>query len=492
MKTSLLFRLVKQSGFYALGNVAIKVSGLLLAPFLLDPTYLSLSEYGQLGVILILAQIAIQVGGLGLGTGLLRYVGKEELEKSNYAPVFTAFITSVFSSLLIYLLLTLTSEGISQMLLGDNTRAELIRYLGFYIGFKIIGAIPMMVIRIQERAGVYAATVIFEMIVLFGGIYYLLVVMQTGLWGIILAYSCASAVSVLIAAFVVLIGIRWRFDIKLVNALLRYGAPLVVVGLAGIILNAGDRFILQGLTTDEDVGMYEWAARMSGVLNLFVVQSFQLAFTVVGLKALSDGNTGFHKRIFKHYVVWAGWAALGVAILSYELTLFLNGLGASEHYLKSTQLVFPLVMGTLIYGIFIVVNNVLYSVQKTNLISRNVIYSALINVGLNFMLIPEFGALGAAISTLLSYSVLLLLTWSVANREKRIKYSWTLLVKVLVLVSFLYFWGLWVIQPQSMSSSVIRLLILLSYPLGVFLLGIYRTDEIRSGLQVVSEFLKSR
>ena len=74
MERKNIFRLIKQSGVYALGNIAIKVSGLLLAPFLLDTTYLGLAEYGQLGLLLIFAQLSIQFGGMGLGTSLLKFL----------------------------------------------------------------------------------------------------------------------------------------------------------------------------------------------------------------------------------------------------------------------------------------------------------------------------------------------------------------------------------------------------------------------------------
>lgn len=491
MKTYPLFRLLKQSGLYALGNVAIKVSGLLLAPFLLDPTYLSLAEYGQLGVLLIFAQLIIQIGGLGLGTGLLKFVGKEKLKESRYSSAFTALITSMVSGIFFYFMVRWSSGLFSGPLVGQGQSGSMIlNYLGIYIGFKIVGTIPLMVIRIQERAGVYASTVILEMITLFGVTYYLLVISKLGLEGIILAYSIASGVSVSVITTLVILKVKWQFDFKLINSLIRYGIPLVFVGLAGIILNAGDRFILKALTGDEEVGMYEWAARMSGVLNLFVVQSFQLAFTVIGLKALGEGNDDFHKRIFRHYVVWAGWAALGISVLSYELTLLLNGLGASEHYLKSTEFVFPLAIGTMVYGVFIVINNVLYSSSKTTLISRNVIISALVNVLLNFALVPQWGAGGAAFSTLLSYAFLLGLTWMSARREHMIDYSWEVLIKILGLLTVLYFLAQSVVMSFPNNAHAIRILILFAYPLLAIILKIYRTEELRLGLKLVFDYFK--
>ena len=492
MEKKNIFRLIKQSGVYALGNVAIKVSGLLLAPFLLDTTFLGLAEYGQLGILLIFAQLSIQFGGMGLGTGLLKFVGKGELANPDNKSIFTAFATSVVSSSLFYLLLISKSDSLSNFIFGSPSHTQIIRYIGIYIICKIIASIPLMVLRIQERAGVYTAAIVLEMAVLLGAIYFLLVVQRQGITGIVLGYAIASSISMSVVVYAIVSRVKWNVDFALIKSLLSYGAPLVFVGLANIILNAGDRFVLKAITNDEEVGMYEWAARMSGVLNLFVVQSFQLAFTVIGLKVLGSGDNAFHKRIFRHYIVFAGWAALGISLLSYELTLLLNGLGASDHYLKSTQLVFPLAIGILLYGIFVIINNVLYATSKTNLMSRNVIMSAVFNIVLNIFLIPIWGAAGAAIATVLSYGVLLGLTWISSRNEISIPYAWNDLLKVLMIVACLYFAGQYVVYYSFFGVHFLRLGILMLYPVSVIIFGIYGTEEIKTGLQLMTNFLKGR
>ena len=492
MERKSVFRLIKQSGIYALGNIAIKVSGLLLAPFLLDTTYLSLSEYGQLGVLLIFAQLSIQIGGLGLGTGLLKFVGKVELAKSSNYSVFTAFIASLTSASILYLILWANSSYLSNLFLGTPGNSAVLKILGIYIVFKILAAIPLMVLRIQERAGVYASTIVLEMTVLLGAVYFLLAVQQEGIGGIITGYAIASSVSTAVVVLAVILRTKWKVDIPLIKSLIHYGAPLVFVGLANIILNAGDRFVLKAITSDAEVGMYEWAARMSGVLNLFVVQSFQLAFTVIGLKVLGTGDESFHRRIFRHYIVFAGWAALGISLLSYELTLILNGLGASDHYLKSTQLVFPLAVGILIYGIFVIINNVLYATSKTNLMSQNVIASAIFNIVLNVILVPIWGAGGAAIATVLSYGFLLGLTWRSSRKEIAISYAWSSFIKVLGLVTILYLAGQYVINVSMYGAHLIRLILLFMYPVLIIAFKIYGTEEIKFGLQLAKNILQRR
>ena len=487
MKKVPFFRLIRQSGIYALGNVAIKFSGLLLAPFLLDTTYLPLKAYGQLGVLLIFAQLCIQLTGLGLGSGLLRYVGKKKLDEPGSAGAFTALVSVLFCSIIAFCLLISFSGQLANLLLDNYDQKELIALLATYICAKVIAAIPMMMLRINEQAGLYTLAVILEMVALIGSMYFFLVIQGEGLYGILKSYAIASTLSALVVVVSTLYHVNWRFDSKLIRPLLTYGGPLVLVGMAGIILNAGDRFILKALTSDEEVGMYEWAARMSGVLHLFVVQSFQLAFTVIGLKSLGKGDEGFHRRAFRHYVIWAGWAALGISILSFELTVLLRNVGADEHYMNSITLVFPLALGVMLYGIFAVINNVLYATAKTNLMTQNVIISAIFNVALNFILVPSQGAVGAAIATVLSYAILVILTNRAANAQISIGYSWRTLFIVFLLVISLYFLGQLAISFSIVVRTIVRLLVILAYVPLLFAFRIYKIEEAKVGLAYVSQ-----
>lgn len=485
-----LMRLIRQSVVYALGNIAIKLSGLLLAPFLLDTTYLSLAAYGQLGILLIFAQLVIQVAGLGLGSGLLRYVGKDKLNEYGFAGPFTALVSTLFCAVLAYFTIIFFSDQLTALLLEGVPHKELIGLLGIYISSKVIAAIPMMMMRIKERAGLYTLAVILEMLVLICAIYFFLVLKSEGLIGILKAYASASALSSTVLLLATLGIVKWKFDVTLVKHLLSYGAPLIVVGLAGIILNAGDRFILKALTNSEEVGMYEWAARMSGVLHLFVVQSFQLAFTILGLKTLGKGDEQFHRRAFRHYVIWAGWAALGVSILSFELTSVLNNMGADEHYIRSTSLVFPLSLGVMIYGVFAVINNILYATSKTNLMTHNVLIAAIANIALNFLLIPFIGAAGAAIATFLSYSILVFLTRHSARGQVSINYSWNTLFAVLFLICLLYGIGQYALSFSFTVRTIIRILVILSYLPLLFVLNIYKIEEIKLGWNYVAQQFK--
>ena len=472
--------LARQSGIYALGNAAAKLSGLVLAPLYLNTDYLSKEGFGYFALLIVTAQLGIFVAGLGLGTGLLKFMSGPEHAAERKALPFTALIATVGAAALAFGLIWFGDEVLAQLLLDGPQQRYLVRILAVYVAFKVVGAIPMMLLRIEERAGWYAFAMTAEIGVLIGGVYYFLVAREMGLEGIMLAYALSAGVSMVVLTGVMLSVVSWTFRARLMRPLMRYGAPLVLASLAGWFLNAGDRYLLRWLDNDS-LPIYEWAARISGVLNMLFVQSFQLAFSVLGLKALGVGDVSLYRRTFRHYVIWTGWAVLGLSLITFDAMVVLVEFGADPDYLEADRLVLPLALGFMAYGIYVVVNNVLYATSHTKVIGLNVALAAVLNAGLNIALIPVLGALGAALTTLFSYAVLAGLSARVAAGKVHVNYDGRVLFVVLLLVVGLY--GLmWPSRDWSMALRLpLRLTAILAYLPLLVAFRLYSWEEVRLG-----------
>lgn len=71
-------RTVEQTLAYAFGTMATKLAGLILVP--LYTKYLTVSEYGTLGLIELVLQITAVLGGLGLAPTLIRWYSLAQTE----------------------------------------------------------------------------------------------------------------------------------------------------------------------------------------------------------------------------------------------------------------------------------------------------------------------------------------------------------------------------------------------------------------------------
>ncbi len=487
-----LQRVIRQTGIYAVGNIAVKASGLILAPLYLNTSLLPAEGYGQLVLLEATAQIAVPVAGLGLATGMLRFMSEPE-ETRTPAIAFTTLTLTIVLAAAAFVILWIAAPLLGGFLLDDRSSTLLPRLMAGYASLRVIGTVPYMLLRVRERAGWYAISMIAEWTVLVAGVYYFLAVAHRGLEGVLIAYVASAAASAIAMTVFMLTHVEWRFNGKLVRRLLIFGAPLVLSAFAGLLLNVGDRYILKYLTDAETVGMYGWASRLGGAINMLFVQSFQLTFTVIGLKTIGAGNRSLYRRTFRHYTIWTGWAVLGLSLLSYDLTLLLVELfGVDPFYLQADVMVLPIALGFMGYGVYIVVNNVLYATNLTHVISLNVATAAAANVALNFALIPYLGAYGAALATTASYALLAGLSARIAEKQIHVGYPWRILVIVLALIISLYIAGYFTTAWDAVPRLIFRTFLIASYIPLVLLSGLYTRQDIQKGADWIRSYRSGR
>ncbi|NBB84773.1 MAG: oligosaccharide flippase family protein [Bacteroidetes bacterium] len=485
-----LWDVARQSGVYALGNIALKASGLLIAPLYLNPELLTVEGFGQFALLNVTAQLAIFIVGLGLGQGLLKFVTDPDLAHKRQALPFTTLTATLGAVLVGCGLLAALADPLTNVLLGAAAPSTLLVLVAGYVGAKVMGSIPLMLLRARERAGWYATAVGLEALVLVGAVYYFLAVLQWGLWGLMAAYAASATVGTIVLLVAMLRLVPWSFDRTLVLPLIRFGWPLAVGALAAWFLNLGDRYLLSWLVDDATTGLYEWAARLAGAVNMLFVQSFQLAFSVIGLKALGRGDAAadLHRTIFRHYVAVTGWASLGIALLAYDLTRLLT---AEATYLEAEPLVLLLALGFMAYGVHFIITNVLYAAGKTGTMGSLVLAAAVLNLLLNLALIPFIGAVGAALTTYVSYLALALGNAYVAGQTQAVAFPWGRYAGVVVLVVALYAVG-WTVQdaPPAVRLSV-RLGLIAAFPPLLVVTRFYTWREVRTTARLLRDYLRA-
>lgn len=475
-----ILRLAHQSGIYTLGNLAIKAGGLVLLLFYLDPALLDQAEYGRL-VLLETGASLLSVGaGLGLAQGLLKYATDPDFAAERGALAFTTLLATALLAVLAWAGVAAAAPSLAELVLDDPGRAGLIRWMGAYAALKVVMAVPYMALRVEERAGWFVVGLVVEFGLLVGGVYYFLVVEGQGLEGVVRGYVLSAGAAAFVLGGAMLARTPWRFRTALVRRLVAFGAPLVFASLAGILLNTGDRFVLDAFRGAEDVAVYGLAQKFGSLVNMLFVQSFSMAFAVIGLKALGDSGGreagNLHRRAFRHFAVLAGWGALGVSVLALDATVLIS---PNPAYQDAEPLILPIALGFVAYGLYYIVMNVLYAAKQTGRIAGYVMGAALFNLGLNLALVPTLGAMGAALATLGSYAGLAAVTAWRAREHVRIAFPWGALASVVLVVV-----GLWALaqpsQPWGVPQRIAwRLGLVALYPALVLAAGVYTLGELR-------------
>ena len=193
---------------------------------------------------------------------------------------------------------------------------------------------------------------------------------------------------------------EWRFDGAIFRHLVKESFPVLYWQLISLAYYKVDVVLLGAMRADVEVGWYAVAYKLFEVITMFGWLAVQALLPLMSMtyQRSKDGLYVLFEKAMKY--VWI--AGLGVAILMMALSSAAVSLVLPPSYLPAINLLrvlgfaVPLMVGCTLFGNLFVAMNLQGRVAKWSLLSLAV------NVGLNLVLIPHFGAMGAAVTTLLS------------------------------------------------------------------------------------------
>lgn len=196
---------------------------------------------------------------------------------------------------------------------------------------------------------------------------------------------------------------RWSFHLSRAKLLLKNSWPLLLSGIAIMIYMRIDQVMLKSMTDDVTVGEYSVALRLSEVwyfIPMIIVPS--IFPSIIEMKKRADPEyLDRLKSLFKILLL----LAIAIAIPTTFLTDWVvNVVFGADYAGASSVLVIHIWSSVFVFmgvagGHWLVLENLqILSLERT-------ILGAVVNVGLNLLLIPQFGGVGAASASLIAYSV---------------------------------------------------------------------------------------
>lgn len=195
-----------------------------------------------------------------------------------------------------------------------------------------------------------------------------------------------------------------KIDLQWIKDLVGFGHPFIYAGLAYWLFGSIDRWMLASMVSVEEVGVYSVAFRFASVV-LFVSVAFGQAWSPVAIKIRAD-HPETYREIYGQVLLLLFFVMLvvggGLALFSGELMSMIMPV----EYLPSAM---PLAI--LCFGIILQATQQVTAIgisieKKTYIFARLAWVAAVVNLVGNWILIPNFGAAGAAWATLISYVVL--------------------------------------------------------------------------------------
>lgn len=395
--------LFEATAWYGLGNVIVRSVG-----FLLLPLYSNLIPVEQFGIYSLMMSTYVIVGvfyQFGMNASLTNFYLKET-DELRRKKVFSTIINSVIIiSVSLTFLMILLSDYLSQKIIGTSNYRNLFSLLFITLFAETITTFILQLYKsLEQSKRVVLFLIIGAALNILLNVWFVYF-QRLGIEGIILAQFISSVLVFLL----LLPGIKNHYsfgiDGVLLKTVLLFSLPLFLSGVFASGIDVGDRFILDSFLGKKQVGEYSFAYRIAMITNVFVI-SFRTAWMPYALNRYHENNYRDHfgKTLLK--LLSAGiFILLIVSFFAEDLFLIqFNGKHLFNPEYKGGLIILPFVIIGYIfsslasyYSIYPFVSNKSYHF----LISDGI--GLIINLVINFLLIPIYGLIGAGIATCLSF-----------------------------------------------------------------------------------------
>lgn len=449
--------LFKSTAWYTFGNLFSRFLGFILLPFYSN--FLTTSDFGTYALIMSAYSVFAAIYQGGLFSGFSKYfVEAEENKKKDVFSSIFAFI--LLTSLCLSTLATIFQSNIAQLLLRSPNSGRLIFVAAWMLFSDTIFAILLHLLKTKEQSGKVAyytlASAIFNLLFNLIFVFY----QRKGVEGILLAQLFSGAIVASSMFPIIIDNLRFRINTEFLKKVLIFSLPLLIGGIFSTLVDVADRFILDRFLDVKSVGIYSFSYRIAMLMNVFVI-SFGTAWTPYFLRIYKNDNALTSELFGKNFTKLLAVSLLiflAVSLLIGDLFHFkLSGAPLFNGQYEPGIIIIPFVLAGYAFRGLIGFYSVYPYVSGKSyhfLISDSLAF--IVNIILNFIMIPMWGILGAAIATMLSFAVGLLYLF-VVSRGIKILYQKKELLQIIASAAIIF------CTAQIVNSLLLDIVLIIAF-----------------------------
>ncbi|AIM16349.1 polysaccharide biosynthesis protein [Bacillus sp. X1(2014)] len=462
--------LLKKFIGFSIGPVVGALIAFITIP--LTTYFLSPAEYGKASMFSIYQVLISTFLYLGLDQS---YTREFHDSKDKVNLIKNALLLPLVISLLLFLFILINLNNVSKFLFDSSNYSFAVILFAISIIFLVIERFILLSVRMEERALEFSiVNIVLKLNVLILTLFFVFFIRRDFL-AAVYATSLGQIVTdiYLIIRYKKYLDFRnFYFDKKLFLKLLKFGAPLIIAASLNNLLNSIDRIALKTWSNFYEIGIFTAAFKISATL-IIVRNSFTSFWVPVAYRWHSQNKDIKYFELVSHIVLFT-MSVLFVLILIFKnlIVVLLSDEYVDAIYIIGLLCLYP----------------IMYTLSETTALgisfSKKSVYniwvsllSILPNVILSFILVPKYGAIGAAIATGFSYLVFFLARSYFSTRH------WTgFPIKIHLLITFILFIAA-LINTQNLkfinfiNIGLFLLIILIQAPIIRKVISIYKNNQ---------------
>lgn len=436
--------LAKETAIYGVSSIVGKFLNWLLVPLY---TYVlqQQSDYGIVTNLYAWTALLLVILTYGMETGFFRFANKAE---ENPKTVYSTSLIALFTTSLLFAVACVVWRMPIANALGYPTHSEFIALLGIVVAMDAFASIPFAYLRYKKRPLQFAALkLLFVFLNIILNLFFLVLCPKIQDWAIISSwYNPDYGVGYVFVANILATGIqtlcllpaiiegfqkdpeaehqlqRKIFSGKLLQQMLRYSLPLLVLGVCGIMNQTLDRilfpFFYDGADAQAQLGIYGACFKVAMVMMMFT-QAFRYAYEpFVFAKHKDRESVEAYADAMKYYIIFSYMILLGM-IFYLDLLKFI----IAPSYWEGLKVV-PVVLWTYIFqGVYFNLSFWYKLTDKTQWGAYFSIIGVVITFALQAIFVPRIGYMASAASSTVCFFILMLFSYFVGRKHLKIPYD---------------------------------------------------------------------
>jgi len=378
------------------------LKGLIILPILTKT--LGASDYGIWALVLVTVALLQPIICLGLDNAILRFLPakrKEEIVQG----VITALCVIVLTGTIACLAFFFSSDFFATIFLKEEAAASVIKVASLLLILESLNVVTLGSFRVFGQIKKYFAIVLLRTLLEIGLVSFF-VFSGYGLLGAVISLLVTRVVTLAVALYLIISYAGFaRPDFSLLPAYFKYALPTVPYILCAYVIASSDRYVIGGFFDATAVGIYSAAYGIGSIILMFSSYIMYILRPTI-YKGYDEGRVDTVKTYlsysWKYLLMLSIPSAFGLSILAEPLLASLT----RPEFILTGKFVVPLVaFSMVIYGMEQILGVVVLLSKRSAILGAVFGAAAAVNLGLNFLLVPRWGVVAAAATTLLAYTL---------------------------------------------------------------------------------------
>ena len=481
-------KVISLGSLYSLGSISQGALFVLLFP--IYTVFLSPQDFGIIGLMSITINLLTRFVSSPINSAFTRFYYAPEYREKSGILLFNLFLLALLITSCCAVIFWRISEDLAGLILQDRNLVHLLKIYALILFLQPFASLFLCLLRMLEKAKYFVCTSILSLLLSAGLTLYLLTVLKKGVLAPIVGNLFGLIVTVIIILPVFIKRSTFKLSCSTLVPPLKYAYPLLLSEYSNLLIQSGDRYVLRIFNSVSMVGLYAFGYQIAGILQTALVTPLKQALQPIVLKQEDDPEAIRHfLRVSATYFYLIGCAAcLLISLFSREILM----LFARKEAFWAAWVIVPIITYSYVqHGLGNFVGWGIGLMKKSFHASGIVLIAALVNIGLNFLLVPYWDMLGAAFATMLSYIVWNFLKAYYSAKFYNLHFEVGRLLHITGIGFGLYGLSLLVANNGDIGTAMaLKFLFFLGYPLILWGTGFFSKSEKEYLLKSVNGFKK--